>query len=152
MDNQQLQEKIQSFIPEAEFEEERGYLNATIPSEKFYKLAKELRTSPDFQFDFLFCLTGVDWPEHMEVVYHLKSTQLNHSVVIKAKINTRKNPEIETVSDIWRTADFHEREVYDLFGIVFKNHPDLRRIFLDDDWEGYPMRKDYVDEVNIVDL
>jgi NADH:ubiquinone oxidoreductase subunit C len=94
----------------------------------------------------------VDWPEHMEVVYHFKSTQLNHSVVIKAKINTREKPEIETVSDIWRTAEFHEREVYDLFGIVFKNHPDLRRIFLDDDWEGYPMRKDYVDEVNIVDL
>ncbi len=152
MDNQQLQEKIQSKLPEAEFEETGGFLNVTIPSEKFYDLAKELRTSPDFQFDFLFCLTGVDWPDYMMVVYHFKSTQLKHSVVIKAKIDTREKPEIETVSDIWRTAEFHEREVYDLFGIVFKNHPDLRRIFLDDDWEGYPLRKDYVDEVNIVEL
>ena len=88
----------------------------------------------------------------MEVVYHFNSTQLKHNVVIKAKINSREKPEIETISDIWRTAEFHEREVYDLFGIVFKNHPDLRRIFLEDDWEGYPLRKDYVDEVNIVEL
>ena len=112
----------------------------------------KLRTSEDTQFDFLFCLTTVDWLEYMTVVYHLRSTTLNHQIVLKVKIENREKPEIDTVSDIWRTAEFHEREVFDLFGIVFRNHPDLRRIFLDDDWVGYPLRKDYVDEVNIVEL
>ena len=86
------------------------------------------------------------------VIYHLKSNQYNHSFVLKARIENREKPEIDTVCNIWRTAEFHEREVYDLFGIVFNNHPDLRRIFLEDDWEGWPLRKDYVDEINIVEL
>jgi NADH:ubiquinone oxidoreductase subunit C len=71
-------------------------------------------------------------------------------VVIKAKINSRENPEIDTVCDLYRTAEFHEREIFDLYGIVFKNHPDLRRLLLTDDWVGYPMRKDYVDPVNMI--
>ena len=73
-------------------------------------------------------------------------------MVLKVKISDRENPAVDTVSDIWKTAEFHEREVYDLFGIKFNNHPDLRRILLEEDWEGYPLRKDYKDEVNIVEL
>jgi NADH:ubiquinone oxidoreductase subunit C len=93
----------------------------------------------------------VDLADHMQVVYHLKSTELNHYVVIKAQIKTREKPEIDSVCDIWRTAEFHEREVFDLFGIVFKNHPDLRRIFLDTDWVGFPLRKDYEDPYNMIE-
>ncbi|MDH5398758.1 MAG: NADH-quinone oxidoreductase subunit C, partial [Cyclobacteriaceae bacterium] len=93
-----------------------------------------------------------DWPEYMTVVYHLRSTISGLELVVKAKIDDREKPEIESVCDIWRTAEFHEREIFDLFGIVFKGHPDLRRLFLDDDWQGFPLRKDYVDEVNIVEL
>ena len=84
------------------------------------------------------------------MVYHLRSTIHHHEMVLKAKIDDRENPEVVTLSHIWRTAEYHEREVYDLFGVKFENHPDLRRILLDEDWKGYPMRKDYVDPVNIV--
>ena len=73
-------------------------------------------------------------------------------LVFSAQTADREDPNLDTVCDIWPTAEFHEREVYDLFGIRFNNHPDLRRLLLTDDWEGYPLRKDYVDEINIVSL
>ena len=73
-------------------------------------------------------------------------------MVVKAKIETRETPSIDSVYDLYKTAEYHEREIFDLFGVQFINHPDLRRILLDDDWEGYPLRKDYKDEVNIVEL
>ena len=85
------------------------------------------------------------------MVYHLTSTSHRHTVVVKSKLD-RVNPEIETVCDIWRTAEFHEREAYDLLGIRFLNHPDLRRLFMTDDWQGWPLRKDYEDPVNMIKL
>lgn len=97
--------------------------------------------------DLLSCLTAIDnGPETntMEVIYNLYSIPLEHSIMIKTVIS-RENPEIETVTHLWKTADWHEREAYDLFGITFNNHPDLRRILMPADWEGYPMRKDYVE-------
>jgi NADH-quinone oxidoreductase subunit C len=151
MNTEQLKNRVLQIVPEAEFDENE-YLNALIPSESVHKLMSELRNGEDTLFDYLFCLTGVDWPEHMWVVYHLKSTSLEHSLVIKAILKDRRNPFIETVSDIWQTAEYHERETYDFFGIKFLNHPDLRRIFLEEDWKGFPLLKDYVDEVNIIDL
>ena len=102
-------------------------------------------------FDFLFCLTCVDWKTHFTMVYHLRSKKTNDNIVIKVKLN-RDTPEIDTVSDIWRTAEFHEREVFDLFGIIFLQHPDLRRLLLTDDWVGYPLRKDYDDPINMIKL
>lgn len=95
--------------------------------------------------DLLSCLTAVDnGPEinTMEVIYNLYSIPLEHSIMIKTTI-AREKPEIETICHLWKTADWHEREAYDLFGIEFKNHPDLRRILMPADWEGHPMRKDY---------
>ncbi len=85
------------------------------------------------------------------MVYHLTSTIHRHMLVVKSKLD-RINPEIETVSDIWRTAEFHEREVYDLFGVKFLHHPDLRRLFMTDEWNGWPLRKDYEDPVNMIKL
>ena len=123
-----------------------------IPSEDITKVAGELKNNESTRFDFLFCQTGVDYADHMMVVYHLKSTELGHTLVLKAKIDTRENPKIDSVYNLWKTAEYHEREIFDLFGIEFKNHPDLRRILLEDDWVGYPMRKDYVDDINIVEL
>jgi NADH/F420H2 dehydrogenase subunit C len=150
MESEALKEFVLLRVPEAEISQGAQYVQAVVPSEKAHTLLSELKSNPQTSFDYLFCLTGVDWPQHMEVVYHLKSTSLNHMVVIKAKINTRENPETDTVCDIWRTAEFHEREVFDLFGITFRNHPDLRRLLLTDDWVGYPLRKDYVDNVNMI--
>lgn len=150
MTNEELKSFITAYAPEATFEEAQ-YLNVTVPSDKLYALAKHLRTDAAADFDYLICVTGIDWKDHMMVVYHLQSRQHKHVFVLKVKVTDRVNPAIDTVCDIWRTAEFHEREVFDLFGIKFNNHPDLRRLFLDDTW-GFPLRKDYVDDVTIVQL
>lgn len=151
MDNNQLKEQILSIVPEAEFEENKQFLMVTVPPEKLYFLAKQLKEREELSFDYLFNLTGVDWKAHLVVVYHITSTKHEHSLVLKVKTTDRENPVIDSVCDIWKGAELNEREVYDLFGIKFCNHPDLRRILLTDDWQGYPLRKDYVDEVNIVE-
>ena len=153
MNNEELKQKITSITPTAEFSEEGSeFLNVTVAPENFRSLAENLRNSEDLIFDYMFCLTAVDWITHFIVVYHLTSTKFNHKIVLKAKITDRENPSVDTICDIWKTAEFHEREVYDLFGIIFNNHPDLRRLLLEDDWVGYPLRKDYKDEANIVEL
>ena len=86
------------------------------------------------------------------MVYHLDSTRYRHNIVVKIKLN-RDEPVVETVSDIWQTANFHEREVYELFGVNFLNHPDLRLLILPDGWEGKnPLRKDFEDAVNMIRL
>lgn len=149
MDKIQLGEFIKSVNQDFEIKEGKQYLEVTVPSSLFYSFAKQLRESEETQFDYLICLSGVDYGNDLGVVYHLRSTKFGHSVIIKARTSERVNPVLDSVCDIWRTADFHEREVYDLLGIKFTNHPDLRRLFLDDTW-GFPLRKDYVDDINIV--
>jgi len=121
-----------------------------IPVEPFIKVApksivavsKYLKEEPDLKFDSLMCLSGVDSGETLTVVYHLHSTEHRHKIVLKVEV-LKDNPHVPTVEEIWRTANWHEREAYDLFGIIFDNHSDLRRILLPDDWEGHPLRKDY---------
>ena len=153
MDNQELKKKIESFDIEISFpEEETQFLTLIVNPNQLHQLAKQLKENIDTSFDYMFCQTGIDWLENMEIVYHLRSTSHGHEVVVRAQITDRENPTVDSVYDLWKTADFHEREIFDLLGIRFNNHPDLRRIFLDDDWEGYPLRKDYVDEINIVEL
>lgn len=152
MDNEALRQYISKQIPEAGIQLGNQFLEITVPASMARGLLLNLRNLPESPFDFMFCLTGVDYPpDHMMIVYHLKSTVTGHQLVVKARIPTRENPEIDTVCDIWRTAEFHEREVYDLFGITFRNHPDLRRLLLTDDWVGYPLRKDYSDPVNMIE-
>lgn len=112
-------------------------------------VAEQLRNV--LAFDFLFCITCVDWKTHLSMVYHLRSTTKQHIAVIKAKLD-RNDPQIATVSEIWRTAEFHEREAYDLFGVKFIGHPDLRRLFLTEEWIGWPLRKDYEDPINMIKL
>lgn len=104
-----------------------------------------LRTSPDFYFDSLSCLTGIDngaQADTMEVVYQLYSIPFHRFLSLKVTLS-RQKPHVPSVVQVWRTADWHEREAYDLFGIVFENHPDLRRILMPEDWQGFPLRKDY---------
>jgi NADH-quinone oxidoreductase subunit C len=149
MDKVQLGEFVKSLDTEIEIKEGRQFCEATIPAAKFYQIAKKLRESDETYFDYLSCLSGVDYSQDMGVVYHLFSTKHNHGIVLKTRTANREKPEFDSVSDIWKTADFHEREAFDLLGIRFTNHPDLRRLFLDSSW-GYPLRKDYVDDINIV--
>jgi len=153
MTNEEVKNKISALIGEAEFvEENTPFLQVVVPAEKVKALLHTLNSDDDTAFDYLFCQTCIDLPEYFDMVYHLTSTNYRHDIVVKARITDKENPIVATVSDIWKTAEFHEREIYDLFGINFEGHPDLRRIFLDDDWEGFPLRKDYVDEINIVEL
>jgi len=110
-----------------------------------HEILAHLKTDGELDFDELMCLSGVDYGAEAEigVTYHICSTAGGSQVAIKVKF-PRENPVVQTVSDLWRTANWHEREAYDLFGITFVGHPDLTRILLPDDWEGHPLRKDYV--------
>ena len=152
MENEKLKEKIAQLTPKASFNEGSQFLEVTVPADQLHDLAEQLKKNQDTQFDYLICLTGVDWPDNLSVIYHLTSTTHNHSIVLKTFTDGRETPAVDSVFDIWRTAEFHEREVFDLLGIRFNNHPDLRRLFLDDDWKGYPLRKDYEDNINIINL
>jgi NADH-quinone oxidoreductase subunit C len=126
------------------------------------EVCRYLKTDPDLRFDMLCDLTAVDycepdpkkaakvtWQQHLEVVYHLWSVRNKVSLVVKVILPRWKNdepgelPEVPTVSDVWRTADWHERECYDLLGVRFTGHPNLRRILCPEDWVGHPLRKDY---------
>jgi NADH-quinone oxidoreductase subunit C len=149
--HEELKTKLTDILPLISFEEGGEWLNAVIPAEELKSFVTHLRSDPDFEFDYLFCLTCVDWKTHLTIVYHFSSTLYRHNLVVKTKID-RTNPEIETVSDIWRTAEMLEREVYDLFGVKFLHHPDLRRLIMPDDWEGWPLRKDFEDPVNMIRL
>jgi NADH/F420H2 dehydrogenase subunit C len=131
-------------------EEGSQFLNLVVPPEHLHNLMSQLKSNKDTSFDYLFCLSGVDWGEDLGVVYHLESTTHRHIIVVKVNTPDRDKPVFDSVYDIWATAEFHEREVYDFFGIRFNNHPNLKRLFLTDEWEGYPLRKDYVDEINMV--
>ena len=134
-----------------EFTEEGSqFLNVSVQAEDLHSLMVQLKSNPDTHFDYLFCLSGVDWGKELGVVYHLESTTHRHRLVVKVKTEDREKPNFDTVCDIWRTAEFHEREVFDFFGVIFNNHPNLKYLFLTEDWEGFPLRKDYVDEVNMV--
>ena len=151
MTNEELKIKLPELIPSVVFEEGGEWITAFVDASNWKTIAQQLRTDESFKLDYLFCVTCVDWKTHLTMVYHLTSTTYRHTLVIKAKLD-RNNPEIETVSDIWRTAEFHEREAYDLFGVKFLHHPDLRRLLLTDDFDGYPLRKDFEDPINMIKL
>ena len=155
--NEELKTKITELLPAATFEEGGdpiaiGWLTIQVEPGDWLSLAQKLRNDNSLLFDYLFCLTCIDWKTHLTMVYHLLSTRYRHNMVVKSKLD-RNKPEIESVSAIWRTADFHEREVYEMFGVNFLNHPDLRLLILPDGWEGKnPLRKDFEDAVNMIKL
>ena len=151
METEDIKAIITETVPEATFDETGEWLTAIIPSTGWKKLAGQLRYDAVCHLDYLFCATCIDWKTHLTMVYHLTSTSFRHNLVIKAKLD-RENPEIETVCDIWRTAELHEREQYELFGVKFLNHPDLRRLILTDDFVGWPLRKDFEDPINMIKL
>ena len=152
MDNAQLKELVSGIIPDATFEESKQFLTATVSPGQFHNLLKNLKERSDTYFDSLFCISGVDIQNKLMVVYHLESTRLKHQIVLKTGTEDREKPELDSIVDLFKGAELHENEIFDLFGIVFKGHPNLRRMFMPDDWKGFPLRKDYVDEVNIIDL
>ena len=151
MTREELQSKISEIAPAATAIEGGEWLNMEVSAADWKNLAKLMRHTPGLDMDYLFCLTCVDWKTHLTMVYHLTSTSHRQTVVFKVKLD-RTQPEVDTVCDIWRTAEFHEREVFELFGVDFKGHPDLRKLILPDDWQGFPLRKDYEDPINMIKL
>lgn len=152
MKNEELKTTISELLPSATFDEGGEWLNINVDPKDWLSFAQQLRNDDSLFFDYLFCLTCIDWKTHLTMVYHLSSTRYRHNIVVKSKLD-KNNPEIETVCKIWRTAEFHEREVYEMFGVNFLNHPDLRLLILPDGWEGKkPMLKDFEDPVNMIRL
>ena len=100
-----------------------------ISPESLFQVAQFLKTAPGLEFDYLTCITGVDYLDYLEVVYHLTSIMHKHSAVLKVKCS-RENPQVPSVVSLWRGADYQEREIYDLLGITFVGHPNLKRIFI----------------------
>lgn len=117
-----------------------------VPLADFRAIMEFLYKEPSLHFDYPMCQTAVDWPEQNKIVstYHLYSMDQKHKIVVKCELE-RAKPEIPTVSDLWQGCEWFERETFDMFGIVFEGHPDLRRILMTDDWVGFPLRKDYRD-------
>jgi NADH-quinone oxidoreductase subunit C len=158
MTNEEIKAYITTNTPAATFDETGEWLNVFVTPDELKPLMSNLRTGL-LQMNYLFCLTCVDFKTHLTMVYHLSATTHRQSIVIKANLN-REQPVIETVCDIWRTAEFLEREVFEMFGVDFKNHPDLRRLILDDvtptgvdATKGYwPLRKDFEDPINMIKL
>ena len=131
-------------IPKVQGQARGDELYLAAPPEKLLDVCRFLRFDPPLAFDFLSFVTSVDWKDRYEVVYYLVSTLHKHKMVLKVNMADRANPEVPSITDIWATADWQEREIFDLMGIRFRGHYNLRRILLPDDWEGYPLRKDYV--------
>jgi NADH-quinone oxidoreductase subunit C len=123
-----------------------GEITIYVPREQIVALCSFMKTAPDFQFNMLADLCGVDrGPEEeprFEVNYHLFSTTKFHRLRLKVLLN-EDDAHVPTVTGVWRTANWHERETFDLLGVRFDGHPDLRRILLPDDWQGHALRKDF---------
>ena len=152
MTSEELKITITELLPTAAFEEGGEWLTINIEPIDWSLFAQQLHTNESLYFDYLFCVTCIDWRTHLTMVYHLSSTKFRHNIVVKSKLE-KVNPVIETVSSIWRTANFHEREVYEMFGVHFNNHPDLRLLILPDGWEGKnPLLKDFEDPINMIKL
>jgi NADH-quinone oxidoreductase subunit C len=115
-----------------------------VKSESWLEIAGYLKTAPRLDFDYLTHITAVDYYDYFEVVYQLTSIKHNHSLAVKTRCYERDNPTLPSVVSLWRGADFQEREIYDLMGISFDGHPNLKRIVLWEGFEGHPLRKDYL--------
>lgn len=139
---QKLSEEFDACITESLPEDKHPRIHTS--AEHWREMAQYLRREPQLDFDFLACISGVDYVAESQLcaVYELYSTKHAHWFAVKVYID-RDNPRIQTVMDLWPAADWHEREAFDLLGIIFEGHNDLRRILLPEDWQGHPLRKDY---------
>jgi NADH-quinone oxidoreductase subunit C len=138
---QEVARQIGEKVPQSVVESNEAWI--LVRPESVLQVAEFLKQTPGLDFDYLTCLTGADYLDYLEVVYILTSMKHNHSVVLKARCS-RENPEVPSVVSQWRGADYQEREVYDLLGIRFVGHPNLKRLFLWEGFEGHPLRRDYL--------
>jgi NADH-quinone oxidoreductase subunit C len=152
MTKEELKTYLEQTFPTGKVEETFDFPLMFIDKSELIAVTQTLKESKETLFDFLFCQTAIDRKTNFEVVYHLTSTTYHHNMVLKVVLEDRENSELESVYPVWKAADLFENEIYDMFGIRFLNHPNLRRIMLGEEWQGFPLRKDYQDDVNIVNL
>jgi NADH-quinone oxidoreductase subunit C len=141
----QVYEKLKARFPQAVVAvvECAGDPYAVLTAPSIVEACRWLRDDADLRFDLCSSISGTDDTVDFWVVYHLYSTVKNHRAVLKVKAEPREAPSVPSVTSVWKAADWHEREAFDMYGIEFAGHPDLRRILLPEDWPGYPLRKDY---------
>ncbi len=142
LDCEQVARRLSQELPGSVVAAERSAV--VVRGERLREVVAFLRDDTDFAFDYLANLTAVDYLDYFEVVYHLVSLTHNHSLTLKVRCHDRVKPIVPSVVDIWRAADFQEREIYDLMGIIFQGHPNLKRLFLWEGFVGHPLRKDYL--------
>lgn len=147
MKNEDLVAAVTQISPTVTLREKADRVAVTVPPEQLVGFLRALRDDSRLAFDMLCTHTAIDWlaTSQFELVYLLFSTRHQHSLMVTTRV-PRDRPEVESASAIWSIAEWQEREVYDLMGILYVGHPDLRRIFLEDDWKGFPLRKDYHDD------
>lgn len=145
---QQLVDDLRAALPGLEpAVRSDGWVELNVPRERWLDVAQTLRDDPRLGFDYLSMVSAVDYMEKgFQVVYHLLALLANKKLVVKVDAPERDNPVVPSVVSIWPTANFHEREAWDLMGVRFEGHPNLKRILMREDWVGHPLRKDYVDE------
>lgn len=146
MNKEALAAAISAKFPDVTVDVATPFAEAKVPAASFRAFAEWLKGDAAMAFDYPMSQTAVDWPEEKKItsVYHLYSMAHKSTLVVKVDLD-RADPKVATVCDLWRGCEWFERETYDMFGVVFVGHPDLRRIMLTDDWVGWPLRKDYKD-------
>lgn len=142
LNGEEIARKITEKFPDSVVAADKA---AVVVESKFlYQVAKFFKNAPGFDFDYLTNLVAVDYMDYFEVVYHLISLKHNKSLVLKTRCYEREKPTVPSVAGIWRSADLQEREAYDLMGIAFEGHPNLRRLLLWEGFAGHPLRRDYL--------
>ncbi|TAH25586.1 MAG: NADH-quinone oxidoreductase subunit C [Cytophagales bacterium] len=148
---QLLQSEFNNLTLEVSNQESQAQIN--VPAQSMIEIIGFLKSNKSTFFDLLSCITGIDNGKeagNIDIIYHLYSIPFEHALIIKTSIQRGTPPEhppsIDSISAIYQSANWHEREIFDFFGVIFNHHPDLRRILLPNDWQGYPLRKDYKEQ------
>lgn len=142
LNGEEVAKKITEVVPGSVAAADK--MTVVVGSKSLYQVAEFLKSTAGLDFDYLNDLTAVDYLDYFEVVYHLTSLKHNHSLVLKTRCYEREKPIVSSVVSLWRAADFQEREVYDLMGITFEGHPNLKRLLLWEGFAGHPLRRDYL--------
>ena len=143
LSGEEVAAKLQQQFPVSIVESNKD--SVVVQSQDLFDIISFLNTSPDFEFNYLSGITAVDYYDYFEVVYHLVSMVNNHSLVIKTRCYGRENLVVPSIVSIYQAANYQEREVFDLMGISFEGHPNMKRLFLWDGYKGHPLRKDYLE-------
>jgi len=142
LSGKEIASQIEEKLPESIVESSQDYL--AVKNDALLAVAAFLKDTPELDFNYLNYVTAIDYYDHFEVVYQLTSLEHNHSLIMKTRCYDRENPVLPSVVSLWQGADFQEREIYDLMGIRFEGHPNMKRIFLWEGFLGHPLRKDFM--------